>query len=303
MTKRWLVRALQIGNNPICEHPRQFDVSATMDHAEQPIPTGTWIQMNLPGFPTFIGFTYVDPEAGLSAKGGPQDDSDLAERPSMTLRLPMPGVASKALSREEIERLRLPKMPSWVEEFYGPQPEPGTQWGIWRQHPSLRGRFHPGCPDDLQVVVHDGGPRMSEHRGELVWVRVTGVEGEVFCARLLNQPHNLQSVRLGDTIQFLVPTGGKHPLMVTEKYLRERANWIVHPCRKCGLSELFDAPSDLISKIFPDIPADAELGMFTTFCPLCGGVQGAEPRGVNAEDAAPAREPEIPKKKWWAFWK
>jgi hypothetical protein len=294
---------MQISNNPICEHPRGVNVSGTMDHDVQPIPTGTWIQMNLPGFPTFIGFTYVDPEAGLSAKGGPRDDSDLAERPSMTLRLPMPGIASTALSLAEIERLHLPEMPTWVEEFYGPQPKRGTGWGIWRQHPGLRGRFHPECPDDLQVVVHDGGPRMSSHPGELVWVRVTGVEGEVFCARLLNQPHNLKSVRLGDPIQFLVPSGGKHPLMVTEKYLRERANWIVHPCRKCGLSELFDAPSDLISKIFPNIPADAKLGMFTTFCPLCGGVQGAELKGFNSEDAAAARDPETSKKKWWRFWK
>jgi hypothetical protein len=254
MTKRWLVRTVQNRHNRICDHHRHVNVSGTMDHAEQPIPTGTWIQMNLPGFPTFIGFTYVDPEAGLSARGGPQDDSDLAERPSMTVRLPMPGVASKALSLEEIERLRLPDMPKWVEEFYGPQPGPGTEWGIWRQHPSLRGRFHPECPDDLQVVVHDGGPRMSAHPGELVWVRVTGVEGNVFRGRLLNQPHNLQSVRLGDTIQFLVPTGGKHPLMVTEKYLRERANWSLHPCNKCGLSELFDAPSDLVSKSFRTFP-------------------------------------------------
>ncbi len=74
-----------------------------MDQREQPIPTGIWIEMNLPGFPTFIGFTYVDAEAGLSAKGGARDDSDLVERPSMTVRLPMPGVASKALSLEEIE--------------------------------------------------------------------------------------------------------------------------------------------------------------------------------------------------------
>ena len=131
-------------------------------------------------------------------------------------------------------------MPTWVEEFYGPQPEPGTHWAVWRQHPGLRGRFHPECPDDLQVVVHDGGPRMSTHPPELVWIRVNGVEADVFRGQLLNQPHNLKSVRVGDTIQFLVPTGGKHLLMVTEKYLRERANWIVRPCNKCGLSELFD---------------------------------------------------------------
>ncbi len=174
-----------------------------------------------------------------------------------------------------------------MKEFYGPQPEPGTEWGAWRRHPGLRGLFHTECPDDLQVVVHDGGPRMSTHPGELVWVRITGVQGDVFRGQLLNQPHNLKSVRLGETIQFVVPTGGKHPLMVTEKYLRERANWVVHPCSKCGLSELFDAPSDLISKIFPDIPADAKLGMFTTFCPLCGGVQGAELHGFDREDGAP----------------
>ena len=78
---------------------------------------------------------------------------------------------------------------------------------------------------------------------------------------------------------------------------------IVRPCDKCGLSELFDAPSDLISKIFPDIPADAKLGVFTTFCPLCGGVQGAELRGFSSEDGSPAREPERTEKKWWEFWK
>jgi hypothetical protein len=61
--------------------------------------------------------------------------------------------------------------------------------------------------------------------------------------------------------------------MVTDKYLRERGAWTVHPCRQCGLSELFDAPSDLIRVVFPNTPPDAQLSMFTAFCALCGGVQ------------------------------
>jgi hypothetical protein len=31
----------------------------------------------------------------------------------------------------------------------------------WRDDPLLKGRFHPDFPDDLQVVVHDGGPRLT----------------------------------------------------------------------------------------------------------------------------------------------
>jgi hypothetical protein len=52
----------------------------------------------------------------------------------------------------------------------------------------------------------------------------------------------------------VVPADGKYPLLVTAKYLQQRADWIVRPCNKCGLSELFDAPSDLIRKIFRTFP-------------------------------------------------
>ena len=38
------------------------------------IPVCAWVSMRLPGFPHFIGFTYVDSEAGLSAKGGNLED-------------------------------------------------------------------------------------------------------------------------------------------------------------------------------------------------------------------------------------
>ena len=44
------------------------------------IPVCAWVSMRLPGFPHFIGFTYVDSEAGLSAKGGNLEDSNMRER-------------------------------------------------------------------------------------------------------------------------------------------------------------------------------------------------------------------------------
>jgi hypothetical protein len=66
----------------------------------------------------------------------------------------------------------------------------------WRQHPRLEGRFHVDHPDDLQVLVHDGGPRLTDRRPELVWVRVTACHGDVFTARLLNQPHQRSSRRV-----------------------------------------------------------------------------------------------------------
>ncbi len=50
----------------------------------------------------------------------------------------------------------------------------GQRWLSWRGHPLLKGRFHPEYPDDLQVLIYDGGPRLSKHPPEVVWVRVVG---------------------------------------------------------------------------------------------------------------------------------
>jgi hypothetical protein len=159
----------------------------------------------------------------------------------------------------------------------------------WRQHPKLLGRFHPECPDDLQVVVHDGGPRMSDRSPERVWVRVRSLHADVFSGQVLNQPRQLNTVRQNTEIRFIMPDGGKYPLQVREKYLHERSDWIVHPCQKCGLSELFDAPSDLIRKIFPNTPPDAVMEMFSAFCGQCGGVQIVEHKRFNPEDAGPTK--------------
>lgn len=195
-------------------------------------------------------------------------------------------------------RTPLPGLPESLPspEMSGEQSQPPTSavGYTWRSHPKLKGRFLPDHRDDLQVFVHDGGPRISRNPAEAVWVTVTGMDGDVFRGRVLSQPHNLRSVREGGEIKFIVADGAECPAMVTDKYLKERAAWIVHPCQKCGFSELFDAPSDLIRVVFPGTPPDAQMSMFTSFCPLCGGVQGVESKNdqPNLErEPAPAKRP------------
>jgi hypothetical protein len=165
------------------------------------------------------------------------------------------------------------------------------------------GRFLPHYPDDLQVLVHEGGPRITSNSPEAVWVSITEMEGEVFRARVLNQPHNLQSIRQWSQIKFMVAEGAKYPVMVTDKYLAERGAWVIHPCRQCGFSELFDAPSDLIRVVFPNTPTGGALAMFTAFCPLCGGVQGVESRENPLADSEQAHPPApSARRPWWRFW-
>ena len=101
----------------------------------------------------------------------------------------------------------------------------------------------------------------------------------------------------------LVSDGAEFPVMATDKYLRERGAWVVHPCRKCGLSELFDAPSDLMRAAFQGMPADAQMSMFTSFCPLCGGVQGVESKDNPApSEGEPVAPSQAAKRPWWRFW-
>lgn len=169
----------------------------------------------------------------------------------------------------------------------------------WRDSPQLKGRFLLDYPDDLQVIVHDGGPRLSQNPAEVVWVRVTGQSGDTFRGHVLNQPNNLRGIRQGAEIRFVVADGAEFPVLVTDKYLRERGRWVIHACDKCGFAELFDAPSDLIRVVFPNQPAGAETDMFTAFCPLCGGVQVLE----AADRPGPADEAySTPKRPWWRFW-
>jgi hypothetical protein len=173
---------------------------------------------------------------------------------------------------------------------------------LWREDPRLKGRFHPEHPDDLQVVVHDGGRRVTKATPEMVWVTVTGLEEEgVFTGVVINQPNQLKTVGEGMKIKFVAP-GGKILLMVTDKYLQERKDWKIVPCNKCGCKDLFDAPSDLIKVLFPNIPQGSSMQKFTTFCGVCGGVLVVVASAVAAKEML-EQEAQAAKKKWWQFWK
>jgi hypothetical protein len=265
------------------------------------IPVGVWIRMALPQFPDYVGFTYVDPQAGLSAQGEVRVDG----QPELVIvRLPL-GVAWQVLDEAAVQERGLPASPPQIAEFYGPQPPAGTLWGWWRTDPRLRGRFHPEYPDDLQVLVHDGGPRLTDHRPELIWVRVTGGTGDVFTGIVLNKPHHLHLVSDGSEIQFIA-AGGEHLLQVREKYLAERGDWEITPCNRCGLAALFDAPSDLIRVVFPNTPPGATMSGFTAFCGACGGILLVKSKGDGGPDAeTPPASPasSAGAKKWWQFWK
>jgi hypothetical protein len=167
----------------------------------------------------------------------------------------------------------------------------------WHNTPHLRGRFHPEFPDDLQVIVHEGGPRLTEVQPELMWVKVVGQGGIVYEGELLNAPHNLQAHTLGSHILFLATPGAEHPFLVTAKYLAERKEWKITPCDSCGFPELFDAPSELVSRLFPALETGSQLEGFTTFCPLCGGVQMVQARDEAKQGEGPAG------RKWWQVWK
>jgi hypothetical protein len=231
-----------------------------------------WVEIELPEPPwtepePYLGYVYLDPQAGLSSKGGRAGDPTQVERPSLTVRLPI-GAPSRVLDEEEATRRGLPASPSWLS-LYGPQP---PAHGPWRTDPGLRGKFHPQYPDDLQVLVHDGEPRRSGKRTEVCWVRVDAGEGGRYDGALLNQPHQLATVKAGQRIRFLASPGGRHPLYVTEEYLRERSGWDIQPCPSCGMHETLDPPSVMARTRFPDAESSgvAVPVMFTAHCALCG---------------------------------
>jgi hypothetical protein len=240
--------------------PTAVDGAALLRWVELQLPEPPWTQLE-----PFLGFVYLDPQAGLSAKGGRAGDESQVDRPSLTVRLPI-GVPGRILDEDERAKRGLPETPSWLSHF-GPQPPAN---GPWRTDPGLRGRFHPQYPDDLQVLVHDGEPRRSGKRTEVCWVRVVAGDGGVYEGELLNQPHGLATVKQGERIRFLSGAGGKHPLYVTAEYLAERDSWEIQPCPNCGLRETLDPPTVMAKTRFPDALADAVPVMFTAHCALCG---------------------------------
>lgn len=229
-----------------------------------------------------IAFVYLDQRAGPSAKGGLAGEMNLATMPSRTIRLSADTKLTELSDAETVAR-KLPATPEWLAH-YGKQPDPESPW---HKDPLLAGKFHAAHPDDIQALVHDGDPRRTRRGPELCWVRIVKIDRaptrrvsasfepsrHVYVGELLNQPHTLQSVKRGDRIKLISVHGLPHPLHVTDDYLREREDWLITPCDKCGMSECIDPPSTMARVRFPDAPPDVEIQKFTSFCPHCGGIQ------------------------------
>ena len=152
----------------------------------------------------------------------------------------------------------------------------------WHVHPKLKGRFRADHPNELLVIVHEGGPQLTSRRPEVVPVEVTGCEGEIFTGVILHQPIQLLTLRLGQRIRFVVPSAARFPVLVTEKYLQERSLWRIQPCKRCGFPELFDAPSELMALVLPNSTI-GQVRSFKTACALCGGPQSVLPKAEQRD--------------------
>ncbi len=142
--------------------------------------------------------------------------------------------------------------------------------------PNLARLMNPQHPGDLQVAVHQGGPKTSQTPPELCWVHHTG-RSSASTARhiyhtgiLLNQPTHIAGYHKGQEVTFIAPQHGDAAVLTTPEYRAERDAWHIRPCEACGFSELMDAPSKLASVSFPDAPAGSTPIIFTTRCGICG---------------------------------
>lgn len=245
-------------------------------------PFGRWVMIDRFPEEPVIAFVYLDQRAGPSAKGGLASELGFATMPSRTIRLTADTKITE-LSDSEVHARNLPTQPEWLGQ-YGKQPAAES---AWHKDPLLAGKFHANHPDDIQTLVHDGDPRRTRRGPELIWVRILKIDRaptrrvtatyepsrHVYVGELLNQPHTLQSVKRGDRIKLISVHGLPHPLHATDDYLREREDWQITPCDKCGASECIDPPSVMASVRFPDASPDLEISKFTSFCPHCGGIQ------------------------------
>jgi hypothetical protein len=231
---------------------------------------GHWVELALPEPPwqttsAFVGFAYLDPDAGMSAKGGASDDPEIARAPSLTVRIPI-GVPSRVLRDDEVAARRLPVVPAWIDQF-GPQPRTDAPW---RRDPILAGRWHKQFPDDIAVLVADDASDRTTRKPEVCWVRVDGDQvappraitagdgsvltrsAVVYQGVLLSAPRQLTSVGAGARLLVIPDPGGRHPLAVSARYLAERGDWTIAACRRCGLGECFAPPSLILAAAVDD---------------------------------------------------
>lgn len=138
----------------------------------------------------------------------------------------------------------------------------------WREHPILKKLSPPDYPDDVPAIIHEGF-RAATRTPEKVWIRISDMKDSILTGTLLNAPHQLPSLSQGKVYSFQL-SGAGIPILVSESYLREIADWrFTIACKKCGNDVLFDNPSTIIRIAFPNMPEGSLMEAFSTFCPLC----------------------------------
>jgi hypothetical protein len=185
------------------------------------LPLNIWGRYTLENAPeefgkSFLIFTYEDPQAGLSAKGGPVREPITIEQiekwidaPEITFRLESQNDVTP-LSDEEVKALALPPTPDWLK-FYGPQ---GGKGRPWRQDQALAGLFHPRFIDDIPVCF----PFPESDASEMIWVRLDGVADKEkgYMGKLLAKPFTKSSLEAGDYVKVQTLPGIPVPMYVTE---------------------------------------------------------------------------------------
>ncbi|MGE0434231.1 MAG: hypothetical protein AB7K09_15460 [Planctomycetota bacterium] len=250
------------------------------------IPPLIWVRVALPAnapWPSFIGFTYVDAEQGLSAGGFPEIEPDIRSADWHSMMPVIARLAGQMLANatplDEAERIALgvPDRPAWVAH-YGPQP---AHHGCWADDPALQRQLHADYPDDLPAMFM-GNPATDSVPAEQMWVRLIDREDSTgwYIGRLLNAPHVLTHVKQGDTVRLRITPGCDVPVYVGP---HEAANLEAWDCR-CEACAFDLLPADvawLMQKQFPDLPEGGTMAAFTTRCPQCSGAMIVRSRSVE----------------------
>jgi hypothetical protein len=130
--------------------------------------------------------------------------------------------------------------------------------------PALAGRFHPDEPDDILVDFFHGSI------GERMWVKTTGVDGELrgYTGKLLNQPHQIPVLQPMTVVSFRVASGAINPIWISPTIRANLAGW-AGECKSCGFDLLVEPAREVIARQFGGSGVQIEL--FTTRCRMCNG--------------------------------
>lgn len=226
----------------------------------------------------FIGFTFVDPDAGLSARGAVIDwpatretAIEAAEFPDTTI--PLAGLDPIALTPSELATLNLPQRPEWLEALAAPAFFSATDHP-WRDDPAMRDSGSDDNPDHFRASFY----AWPEPNVESLWVELRAADPAVggYNGVLLDEPESAEAPTLGSRVSIRVAPGAGAPVWVSPAMRANLARWSAR-CAACGFDMLM-TPAELISEQFPDAPDGCVPLVFTTPCDLCRGQVAVETR-------------------------